>query len=116
MKTLISYSINFDAEKNIGISLQSKSAEFRQEFQEILLLCAYAIRQMCNIGLKHPITIKLAETLSQVQNARDYIDVTVVRLGEKLIGLDPITKISTKDIRSYLKNGRLWLKPGECPR
>jgi hypothetical protein len=60
--------MNFYSKDKASISLQTRMKQ--QRFGEIILFCSFALRQMHNLGLNHPVTKSLAKALASNEDPR----------------------------------------------
>jgi hypothetical protein len=68
MADQVKLEINFYSEDKASISLQTPMKQ--QRFGEIVLFCSFALRQMHNLGLNHPVTSSLAKALASNEDPR----------------------------------------------
>jgi hypothetical protein len=91
--------INFYSKDKASISLQSRMKQ--QQFGEIVLFCSFAFRQMRNIGLKHPMSLNLAEELLKNQDPSTPL---ILLLGPPKLTFMNIFSPLKRDIPDPLKN------------
>ena len=64
----IALKVHFYREDEVASSIASNASANELLFGEILLFCCFALRQMLNLGTKHPVSLSLANALASNQD------------------------------------------------
>lgn len=70
MRNRLDLQVEFYSKDEAAICIKSRTPPDELLFGEILLFCSFALRQMHNLGSKHPVTHSLATALASNQGAR----------------------------------------------
>jgi len=70
MKDGIHLQVEFYSKDEAAIHIESRTSANELLFSEVLLFCSFALRQLHNLGRKHPVTHSLATVLASTQDAR----------------------------------------------